>query len=208
MTDAALSVAREQLRRMRGMTALYHRRFFSDIWFTTVTYLAVLTAGHLGAEPMFATLAFVALFGAVVTAFDASYLIFARHYATRLESYINRRLDEEILVGGRLEESYLFPLNTRKIVTISAGSGFSWFGFMTAFFTILGAAGYALGVALALQTLESGVTIFLYMTALGLLTLMALAAGIWWFVAGTGEARLDAVLGEVFGEPGPRVASR
>ena len=37
---------------MRGMTALYHRRFFSDVWLTMVTYLAVLTAGHLGAEPM------------------------------------------------------------------------------------------------------------------------------------------------------------
>lgn len=201
MTDDALSVAREQLRRMRGMTALYHRRFFADIWLTVTVYLGVLAVGYLGAEPMFALLAFVALFGAVVTAFDASYLMFARHYATHIEQYINRRLGTEILVGARLEDAYLFPLSEPKVVTIRAGRGFSWFGFVTAFFTFLGVAGYALGATLALQHIETGVAAFWFVAALASLTAGALTTGIWWFIAGTGEARLEDVLETHFARP-------
>ncbi len=201
MSDAALSVAREQLRRMRGMTALYHRRFFADIWLTVAVYLAVLAAGHLGAEPMFIPLAFVALFGAVVTAFDASYLMFARHYAARVERFINERIGIEVLVGAKLENAYLFPLSEPKIVTIRAGRGFSWFGFVTAFFTLLGVVGFALGVVLAIQELETGVATFWYVTTLAVPTAGALAAGIWWFVAGTGEARLADVLDSHFARP-------
>jgi hypothetical protein len=200
MTDTALAVAREQLRRMRGMTGMYHRRFFADIWLTVITYLAVLATGYLGSDSMFVALAFIALFGAVITAFDASYLIFARHYSRYLERYINQRLGENILVGGRLEDAYLFPLNSRKVVTIALGSGFSWFGFMTAFFTGMGIAGYAFGLFLAVRAFESGYGILAYAATIALLTAAALGAGTWWFVAGTGEARLEAVLRQSFGE--------
>lgn len=202
MSDTVLQVARDQLGRMRGMTALYHRRFFADVWLTATVYLAVLSVGYLGAAPVFATLAFVALLGSVLTAFDASYLMFARHYAADLEAFVNGRLGADVLVGARLEEAYLFPLRGTKIVTIRLGRGFTWFGFVTVFLTLLGVAGYGLGVALALPTFETGAAVFAYVTILGALTVGALVAGTWWFVAGTGEARLDSVLA------GPFAASR
>ena len=88
MSDS-IKIAQQQLGRMRGMTALYHRRFFTDVWLTLLLWLALVVAGDLGSELAFVMLPFVALFGAVITAFDASYLIFARHYAAALERYLN-----------------------------------------------------------------------------------------------------------------------
>jgi uncharacterized membrane protein YiaA len=199
VTDVVLAVARDQLGRMRAMTALYHRRFFADIWLTVAVYLGVLAAGHLGAEPMFAMLAFVALFGAVVTAFDASYLIFARQYAARLETFINDRIGTDVLVGARLESAYLFPLDASKVVTIRFGRDFSWFGFVTVFFTFLGAAGYALGVVLALDALATAAARGWYLAALAPITVAALGTGVWWFAGGTGERRLRGVLDASFG---------
>lgn len=180
------------------MTALYHRRFYADVWLAGGFYLGALTGASLGAEPLFAVLPFIALFGAVVTAFDASYLIMARHYAARLERFINERLGEEILVGAELEDAYLFPLSKPKVVTIRFGGDFSWFGFVTLFFTLLGVAAYALGFVMAWEAIETGPGHFWFAAALGPLTLASLAAGLWWFARGTGEARLELVLGRSF----------
>lgn len=197
MSDAATRVAAGQLHRMRGMTAMYHRRFYNDVWLTAGLYLGVWTAGHLGAEPVFAALPFITLFGAVITAFDASYLIFSRHYAARLERYLDHRAGGGILVAAALEDAYLFPLGVRKVVTIAAGPGFTWFGWVTAFFTFLGAVGYALGLVLAVQHLSAPAIAWL-LAALVPPTIGSLAVGLWWFVAGTGERRLEDALDRGF----------
>jgi hypothetical protein len=199
--DDALRVAGNQLARMRGMTALYHRRFFGDVRATAGALLAVFAVGFLGAPAMFAFVPFIALAGACQTAFDASYLIFARQYAARLESFINRRVGEDVLVAARLEDAYLFPLDRRKIVTLAMGGGFSWFGFMTAFITALGILAFLVGAGLAVDHLaEVGAwAIVSYLTVLALLTGGALVTGLWWFVGGEGERRLRAILDDSFG---------
>lgn len=195
---ATVAVAERQLRRMRGMVALYHRRFFADVWLTLLTWLALLVAGDLGAERAFLALPFVPLFGAVFTAFDASYLVFARHYAASLERYLNRRLGDPVLVAAELEDAYLFRLGSRKVVAI--GRPFTWFGFVTAFCTALGMAGYGLGVHLGMGAVEGRPALGLFLGILGLFTLAALATGWWWFVAGTGEGRLARILAARFPE--------
>ena len=48
---------------------------------------------------------------------------------------------------------YLFPLNRTKIVTIAVGHGFSWFGYVTVFFTLLGMAAYGFGLGIGLSGL-------------------------------------------------------
>jgi hypothetical protein len=197
MTDARFELARDQLGRMRGMTAMYHRRFYNDVWLTGTLYLVVLTAGHLGAQPVFAALPFIALFGAVITAFDASYLMLARHYAVRLERYLDDRTGGGILVGGALEDGYLFPLGVRKVVTIATGAGFTWFGWVTVVFTFLGVVGYVLGLVLAVQNLSPPAVIWL-VASLAPPTIGSVAVGLWWFVAGTGERRLEDILDRVF----------
>ena len=53
---------------------------------------------------LFLAIPIVALIGAAQTAFDASYLIFSRQYATRLEHMLNRELGRDILIAHRLEE--------------------------------------------------------------------------------------------------------
>ena len=199
--DAQVELASRQLARMRGMNARYHDRFFSDIRFSTLGVLALVVAGLTVDRWIFLAIPVLALLGATQTAFDASYLIFSRQYAARLEKELNRLLGRDLLIAHRLEDSYLFPLDDRKIVTLAGGSAFGWFGFMTAFYTILGMASYAVGVGLSLDVIrDNGAILYggVYLVALAVVTLAALAVGFWWFVGGEGERRLKAVLDEAF----------
>jgi hypothetical protein len=194
-------LAQAQLRRMRAMTALYHRQFFGDVRFTLVVLLAIFAAGLFGAEPMFLAAPPVALLGAAQAAFDASYLIFARQYAARLERYLNASAGQKILVGADLEAAYLFPLDRRKMVTVAVGDGFTWFGLMTILYTVLGAAAFITGLAAswssAFETIGGGWTAA-YLVSLGVVTIATIGAGVWWFWGGTGERRLRDILDDAF----------
>ncbi|HSF84169.1 MAG TPA: hypothetical protein VLG28_00745 [Acidimicrobiia bacterium] len=195
--DERRRLASEQLSRMRGMTVEYHRRFFSDIRVAIVVISALFVAGFWEVPEAFLLIPVVALYTAVQTAFDASYLIFARHYAAALETDLNRQLGTRLHVGGELENTYLFPLNERKIVTAAAGSGFSWFGFVTLFYTLLGLGAGLFGLALGWTSVLTDAAPgwqWGYLGSLGLLAFAALATGFWWFVGGAGEARLHRVL--------------
>ncbi len=191
--DDAMRLAAAQLSRMRGMTVEYHRRFFGDIRFAVLTIGALFVLGFWEVPAAFLLVPVIALYTAVQTAFDASYLIFARQYAARLERYLNQRAGETIHVGAMMEDAYLFPLDVRKIVTAAPGRGFSWFGFVTLFQTALGLAaagfGMALGYANYLQ-FQTGPWDAAYFTTLAVLGAAALGVGIWWFVGGEGERRL------------------
>lgn len=194
--DDRIRVQLEQLGRMRGMTRYYHERFFSDVRMTVITVLALLILGWWEVEEAFLLVPVIALLGATMTAFDASYLLFARHYAARLEADVNAALGEGTLLAARVEDTYLFPLGGRKVVVLAFGSGFTWFGFMTLFITVGGLAAFLLGLVLGLPVLNdhgSWWTVS-YLAFLGIATLGALGVGLWWFVGGEGERRLRSVL--------------
>lgn len=181
---------------MRGMTRYYHERFFSDVRMTLVITLILLVVGWWEVEEAFLLVPVVTLFGAAMTAFDASYLLFARHYSARLESDLNAAVGEETLLAARVEDTYLFPLGRRKVVVLAFGSGFTWFGFMTLFITVLGLGAFVFGLALGLPVLRdhgSWWTVS-YLVLLGGATFGALGVGLWWFVGGEGERRLSSVL--------------
>ena len=146
-------LAAQQLARMRGMVALYHRQFFSDIRFSIAVELALFALGFWVDPRLFLAIPVVALIGANQTAFDASYLIFARHYATALERVLNREVADGVLVAAELEDSYLFRLNDRKVVTLGFGTGFTWFGWMTAFYSLIGVVSYVYGLVLGLGSI-------------------------------------------------------
>ena len=195
--DDQIRLQAEQLGRMRGMTRYYHERFFSDVRFVAVATIALFVLGWWEVPEAFLLIPPLALFGAAMTAFDASYLLFARHYAARLEADLNEALGPDTLLAARVEDTYLFPLNDRKIVVAALGSGFTWFGFMTLFITGFGVAAFGFGLALgwpALTGQGSGWAIA-YLGVLGAATIAALGVGLWWFVGGEGERRLHAVLG-------------
>ena len=205
--DPDVALAAQQLARLRAMNSRYHHRFFADIRYSILAGGAAFVLGAATHPWFFAAAPVIALIGACTTAFHASYLIFSRQYAARLEGWLSERTGSP-LVAHRLEDAYLFPLDRRKIVTLVPGSGFTWFGFMTAFYTIVGAAAYAGGVVLTATAVFDGrygtlsaVLGGLYLGALGLLTLVSLAVGLWWFPGGEGESRLREILDEEFGPP-------
>lgn len=191
-----LRVKAAQLGRMRGMTRYYHERFFSDVRFAAIAEIALLLIGWWEVPEAFLLVPVVALFGATMTAFDACYLIFARHYAARLERDLNAALGEGTLLAAELEATYLFPLNERKMVVAAFGSQFTWFGFMTLFITGIGVAAFCAGVALGLPVLRDHGAVWTipYLGTLGVATVAALGVGLWWFVEGEGERRLAAIL--------------
>ena len=194
--DDRLRFQAEQLDRMRRMTRYYHERFFSDVRMAMITVLVLLVLGWWEVEEAFLLVPVVALFGATMTAFDASYLLFARHYSTRLESDINAAVGEGTLLASAVEDTYLFPLGQRKLVVMAFGSGFTWFGFMTLFLTAIGLAAFVLGLTLGLPVLSDHGSwwIVSYLAFLAIATVGALGVGVWWFVGGEGERRLSSVL--------------
>ena len=190
----------DQLGRMRGMTRYYHERFFADTRFVTIAVLALLITGWAVTPEAFLLVPVVALVGANQTAFDASYLVFARTYAERLETAINEAQGARGLVASSLEGEYLFPLNQPKIVTVPLSGRQTWFSWMTIFYTLLGVLASVGGLALGWSTLEShGTTwVVFYGVSLALLTAGSLWFGYRWFVKGEGEARLRDVLDREF----------
>jgi hypothetical protein len=203
--EPTLTIAAQQLGRMRGMTGMYHRRFFFDINVTTVLVLVLLVVGWWSVPEAFLLVPVVALIGAVQTAFDASYLIFARTYAARLEQSINTTIGDDILVAAELEHVYLFPLKTRKVVTIPMDGSFSWFSFVTVFYTLIGVAAFGFGLALGWDVLRSGPPALgtTYLILVVGLAVAAVATGGWWFIGGEGERRLNRVLDERMGSSTP-----
>ena len=195
MDDLAVRLAHAQLKRMRGMVGYYHRRFFADTRFVLLVGLALVVAAAAVDERLIALVAPVALLGAAQTAFDASYLTFARQYARTLEDWLNGQAGVEVLVAARMEDTYLYPLDRRKVVTIPAGAP-TWFSLMTALYTVLGIAAFAGGVVASIAVLDEAWLPW-YLGVLGLLTLAVLGVGLWWFVGGVGERRLAEVLADV-----------
>jgi len=185
------------------MTLEYHRQFFTDVRMAIGLILALFVIGFWVSPPAFLLIPFVALWAAVQTAFDASYLMFARHYAVRLERYLNHNAGETVLLGGVIEDHYLFPLDRRKIVTIDPGAGFSWFGYVTVFFTLLGMTAYGYGLVLgwtSVLSFQQESWRLSYLIVLFVLTVLSLVTGFWWFIGGVGEQRLNDALGG-FGLP-------
>jgi hypothetical protein len=181
---------------MRGMNRFYHERFFSDVRFTSAAALALFVAGMWQIPQAYLLIPPLTLLGATQTAFDASYLIFSRHYARAIEHHLNAQADAKVLVAHEMEDRYLFPLDKKKIVTARFGSDFSWFGFMTLLYTALGVLAFGFSLALGWETLmEAGdAWPIAYLGSLGLLVAVSLGVGWWWFVSGTGEERLSRVL--------------
>ncbi|HEU4319910.1 MAG TPA: hypothetical protein VFS66_07490 [Acidimicrobiia bacterium] len=195
-----LELAHEQLARMRGMTRYYHERFFADTRSTAFGVIVLALVGFWSVPEAFLLIPIVALLGANQTAFDASYLFMARSYASALEAEINAAMRRRVLVGSELEDRYLVPLRSRKLVGVAFGSDFSWFGWMTILYTVLGIAAFVSGLWLGWDVLVGAARI-VYLAFLGALTGVSLLVGRWWFVSGVGQSRLDDVLRTRFAHP-------
>ena len=118
----------------------------------------------------------------MLLSFHAHYLIFTRNYSQFLEQKINKIYGNDVLITHKLENSYLFPIQDRKIVVAKLGNDFTWFGFVTLFITFLGISAYIF----ALRELIIMKYDVIYLFFLVLITLVTLFVGIWWFLLGNG----------------------
>ena len=186
-----LNILNSQLTRMRQMNNFYHKQFLLDVrllfFFTIIFFYLSDTNSH-----ALLIIPFISLFGSVLLSFHAHYLIFTRNYSQFLEEKINKITEKDILIGHKLENSYLFPIQDKKIVVAKLGRDFTWFGFVTLFITFLGIFAYIF----ALRELIIMKYEVIYLVFLVLITLVTLFFGIWWFLLGNGEKKLEKVFYE------------
>ena len=186
-----ITILNNQLSRMRSMNKYYHDQFLFDVrilfFFTIIFHYLALTNNM-----AYMLIPFISLFGSVLLAFHAHYLIFSRNYSEFIEIKMNKILGNEALIAHKLENKYLFPIKDRKIVVAKLGSEFTWFGFVTLFITFIGITSYVYSIVRLLNTdINTNYYIFI-----GLITLITLIIGIWWFLLGNGENRLEKVFDE------------
>ena len=186
-----ITILNNQLSRMRSMNKYYHDQFLFDVrilfFFTIIFHYLALSnnTAHM-------LIPFISLFGSVLLSFHAHYLIFSRNYSEFIEIKMNNILGNDVLIAHKLENKYLFPINDRKIVVAKLGSEFTWFGFVTLFITFIGLSSYIYSFAMLLNTdINSNYYLFI-----AFITLITLIIGIWWFLLGNGEKRLEKVFDE------------
>ena len=186
-----ITILNNQLSRMRSMNKYYHDQFLFDVrilfFFTIIFHYLALTN-----NTAYMLIPFVSLFGSVLLSFHAHYLIFSRNYSEFIEIKLNNILGNDVLIAHKLENSYLFPIKDRKIVVAKLGSDFSWFGYVTLFITFIGISSYVYSIVSLLNT-EISMYYYLF---IALITLITLIIGIWWFLLGNGEKRLEKVFNE------------
>ena len=186
-----ITILNNQLSRMRSMNKYYHDQFLFDVrilfFFTIIFHYLALTN-----NTAYMLIPFVSLFGSVLLSFHAHYLIFSRNYSEFIEIKLNNILGNDVLIAHKLENSYLFPIKDRKIVVAKLGSEFSWFGYVTLFITFIGISSYVYSIVSLLNT---EISLYYYLF-IAFITLITLIIGIWWFLLGNGEKRLEKVFNE------------
>ncbi len=183
-----LNFTHDQLKRMRSMNKFYHHQFLIDVRIFFILGLIALIFALFNAKIAY-VLPFLSLFGSVILAFHAYYLIFSRHYSEYLEKNINKITKSQVFITHELENRYFFPINDKKIVVAKIGKDFSWFSFVTLFITLYGLILYIFGMINIYNVFNDTDTFY----GILILTVVTFAIGYWWFVNNTGEKRLREV---------------
>ena len=186
-----INILENQLKRMRSMNRFYHLQFLKDVrYFFAISIISLIISFN--NETVLYLLPLISLFGSVMLAFHAYFLIFSRNYSEYLEKKINKQSNSEIFITHKLENSYFFPIQDKKIVVAKIGKEFSWFSFVTLFITFYGVALYVYAVY-NLVTLMNSIN---YLVFIIILTLITFSVGYWWFVNNVGESRLRSIYDE------------
>ena len=183
-----ITLYKEQLSRMRSMNRYYHDQFLLDvrilfIFNTVFIFLSLNNKNALYLIPL------ISLFGSVLLSFHAYFLIFSRHYSEFIEKKINSEYDEDVLIAHELENDYFFPTQERKVVVAVLNKGFTWFSFVTFFIT-----GYGLGTFIySIYQIYTKSLNFTFLVLIIIVLIVTVTIGIWWFISGTGEKRLNKI---------------
>ena len=183
-----ITLIENQLKRMRSMNKFYHKQFLIDVRFFFILGTVSLIFSFNVVEINY-ILPLISLFGSVILAFHAYYLIFSRNYSEYLEKEINNLLKKDVFITHKLENKYFFPIQDKKIVVAKLGNDFSWFSFVTLFITFYGISLHVYGMYNIFTTLNS-INYFLFII---FLTLVTFIIGYWWFINNEGESRLSRI---------------
>jgi hypothetical protein len=141
--DQKIPLWMDQLRRMREMQYVYHKKFFYGLYLFLVLVIGCL----LWDSPV--SLALVPLL--VITAgtqscFYLHFVDFARIHARFVESRLNKALGKSALVGSEIEDLYFYPIDAPKIGGFVPTAPLRFFSFFTLHWVILwlGLAAFAL----------------------------------------------------------------
>ena len=100
-----IKLLENQLKRMRSMNRFYHLQFLNDVRYFFVIGLISLIISFNSDKTLY-LLPLIALFGSVILAFHAYYLIFSRNYSEYIEKKINNSLNKEAYITHKLEMSW------------------------------------------------------------------------------------------------------
>ena len=188
-----VSLLEKQLTRMRSMNRFYHQQFLIDV---RIFFIISIVLFYLSFEYYFSNylINLTSIFGSVLLAFHAYYLIFSRHYSEFIEKKINALTGKTVYVTHLLENKYFFPINDKKIVVAKIGKDFSWFSFVTLFITTFGVSLYFYSLYNIYFLISNKFFTFLSIAIL----IVTFIIGYWWFVKNTGEKRLETVYKDGF----------
>ncbi len=186
-----ISILNNQLKRIRQMNKFYHQQFLLDVRILFILNTSFLYIGF-NNRLAYLIIPFISLFGAVLLSFHAHFLIFSRNYSEFIEQNINKISKKDLLIGHKLENSYFFPTKDKKLVVASFGKKFTWFSFVTIFITFFGISSYIFSIYQLF--ISTNYTNYLYFITF--ITFITLLIGIWWFLLGNGEKRLEKIFSE------------
>jgi len=186
-----ISILNNQLKRIRQMNKFYHQQFLLDVRILFILNTSFLYIGF-NNRLAYVIIPFISLFGAVLLSFHAHFLIFSRNYSEFIEQNINKISKKDLLIGHKLENSYFFPTKDKKLVVASFGKKFTWFSFVTIFITFFGISSFIFSIYQLFIT--TNYTNYLFFITF--ITFITLLIGIWWFLLGNGEKRLEKIFSE------------
>ena len=96
-----IKLLENQLKRMRSMNRFYHLQFLNDVRYFFVIGLISLIISFNSDKTLY-LLPLIALFGSVILAFHAYYLIFSRNYSEYIEKKINKTLNKDAYIYSRV----------------------------------------------------------------------------------------------------------
>ena len=170
---------------------LLYLQFLNDVrYFFVIGLICIIISFN--NDKILYLLPLISLFGSVILAFHAYYLIFSRNYSEYLEKKINKLLNQDVFITHKLENKYFFPIQDKKIVVAKLGSDFSWFSFVTLFITFYGFSLHLYGMYNIFITLNS-INFFLFII---FVTIVTFIVGYWWFINNEGESRLKKIYDE------------
>jgi len=142
-TDQKIALWMDQLRRMREMQYVYHKKFFHGLYFFLVLVVGCLLWDSV---PSLALVPLLVITAGTQSCFYLHFVDFARLHARHLESHLNKALGKGTLVGSEIEDLYFYPTDAAKIGGFVPSTPLRFFSFFTLHWVALwlGLAAFAL----------------------------------------------------------------